>query len=303
MGSRRPARHADVAVVARGGTVRHGHPGRTIRGIRRQRAADRQGRVHRRHVPLRHPATVGNQPQRHHVRGTARGRSHHGFDDDGGRPEGDMVRHAGPVAAADRTARLGQTDHALQRQITRRVAAGRTPREPVARGRRHPAEREQRRQPRHGSEVRRLQAARGGPCAQRVEQRRVPAGPLRAPGRRRRRARAIVTSPRRALRLHCAERERGQGCRRVAIDGRHARGPDAHIRAERHDRYQQPGDSGNYRRRARQRRSRARAAAAPGRSRSRGLPQHRDHARQKPRDSRPTAQRRRKLPGSERTDP
>ena len=65
----------------------------------------------------------------------------------------------------------------------------------------------------------------------------------------------IVTSSRRALRLCCAERERGQSCRRVAIDGCHARGPDAHVRAERHDRHLQPGDSGNYRRRARQRRS------------------------------------------------
>ena len=62
----------------------------------------------------------------------------------------------------------------------------------------------------------------------------VPAGPLRAPDRRRRRARAIVTSSRRALWLHRAERERGQGRRRVAIDGCHARGPDAHLRAERH---------------------------------------------------------------------
>ena len=109
------------------------------------------------------------------------------------------------------TAGLGRTHHALQRQITRRVAAGRTPRQPVERGRRHPAEREQRRQPRHGSEIRRLQAAPGVPRAERIEQRRVPAGPLRAAGRRRRRPRAIVTSSRRALRLHCAERERGAG--------------------------------------------------------------------------------------------
>ena len=36
------------------------------------------------------------------------------------------------------------------------------------------------------------------------------------------------------LRLHCAERERGPGGRRVAVDGRHARGPDADLRAERH---------------------------------------------------------------------
>ncbi len=42
-----------------------------------------------------------------------------------------------------------------------------------------------------------------------VEQRRVPAGPLRAPDRRCRRPRAIVTSSRRSLRFHCAERERG----------------------------------------------------------------------------------------------
>ncbi len=33
----------------------------------------------------------------------------------------------GTVAAAGRTARVGQTHHALQRQITRRVAAGRAP--------------------------------------------------------------------------------------------------------------------------------------------------------------------------------
>ena len=147
------ARHTDVAVVARGGTVRHGHPGRTIRGIRRQRAADRQNRIHRRHLPLRHPATMGKQSPRHHVRGTARGRSHHGFDDDGRRREADVVRHAGAVAAADRQAGLGPTDHALQRQVTRRMATGRTPRQQVERGRRHPAKREQRRQPRNGSEI------------------------------------------------------------------------------------------------------------------------------------------------------
>ena len=48
---------ADVAIVARGGTVRHGHSGRTIRRIRRQRAADREDRIHRRHAsasPSRH---------------------------------------------------------------------------------------------------------------------------------------------------------------------------------------------------------------------------------------------------------
>ena len=125
--------------------------------------------------------------------------------------EADVVRHAGTVAAADRQAGLGRTHHALQRQVTRRVAAGRTPRQQVERGRRHPAEREQRRQSRHGSEIRRLQAAPGVPRAERVEQRRVPSRPLRAPGRRRRRPRAVVASSRRTLRLHCAERERGAG--------------------------------------------------------------------------------------------
>ena len=168
MGSRRPARHADVAVVARGGTIRHGDAGRTIRRVRRQRAPDRQDRIHRRHVPLRHPATVGEQSPRHHLRGTPRGRSPQRVDDDGRRPEADVDRHAGAVAAAHRTAGLGRPGHAVRRQVTRRVADGRAPRQPVERGRRHPAEREERRQPGDGAEVRRLQAARGVPRARRA---------------------------------------------------------------------------------------------------------------------------------------
>ncbi|PYR72405.1 MAG: hypothetical protein DMF86_23805 [Acidobacteria bacterium] len=54
------------------------------------------------------------------------------------------------------------------------------------------------------------------------------------------RPRAVVTSSRRGLRLHCAERERGQGCRGVAIDGCDTRGPDAHLPAKRHHRHLQP---------------------------------------------------------------
>jgi hypothetical protein len=58
--------------------------------------------------------------------------------------------------------------------------------------------------------------------------------------RRRRRPRAVVASSRRRLRLHCPERERRQGRRRVAIDGCHARRADAHVPVERHDRHLQP---------------------------------------------------------------
>ena len=123
MGPRRPARHADVAIVARGGTLRHGDPGGTVRGIGRQCAPDRQDRVHRRHLPLRDPAAVGQQSSRHHVRGTPRGRSHHRVDDDGRRPDGDVVRHAGPVVAAHRSASLGHGGHALRRQVTRRAGS------------------------------------------------------------------------------------------------------------------------------------------------------------------------------------
>ena len=66
--------------------------------------------------------------------------------------------------------------------------------------------------------------------------------------------RALVTSSRWTLRIHRAERKRGASRRRVAVDGRHARRPDAHVHAERHDGHLQPGDPGYHRRRPGQRR-------------------------------------------------
>ena len=88
--------------------------------------------------------------------------------------------------------------------------AARARRQQVERGRRHPEERRQRRKSGDGAEVRRLQAAPGVPRAQGRQQRRLPARPVRTAGRRRGRPRAVVTSSRRALWVHRAERERGR---------------------------------------------------------------------------------------------